>query len=72
MKNLGNFFACLKQVDLNNGQIILYDTDTQFASCFPSAGELFDAGWVADLTQASQHPLLLNTEVQHETTIRGS
>ena len=63
MKNLDNFSAYLKQTDLSKGQIILYDTETQLTTCFQSAGEMFDAGWIADLQQAAQFPLLSKTEV---------
>jgi hypothetical protein len=69
MKNIGTFSAYLKQADLSNGQIIIYDTETQLTTCFESAGELFDAGWIADLQPASQFPLLSNTEAtaaQHD------
>ncbi len=62
MKNINNFFAYLKQADLRNGQIILYDADTQLATCFQNAGEMFDAGWIADLQANSQFRLLTNTE----------
>ncbi len=64
MKNINNFSAYLKKADLFNGQIILYDTETQLATDFPSAGELFDAGWIADLQPVSQPPLLSNTAAQ--------
>jgi len=62
MKNINNFSAYLKQVDLRNGQIILYDTETQLATCFQSAGEMFDAGWIADPQTNSHFRLLTNTE----------
>ena len=62
MKNINNFSAYLKQADLRNGQIILYDIETRLATCFQSAGEMFDAGWVADLQSNSQFRLLTNTE----------
>lgn len=58
MKSICNFSAYLKQADLHNGQIILYDSETQLITCFQSAGELFDAGWIADLAPA----LTLNIE----------
>ncbi len=66
MKNIRKFSAYLKQADLSNGQIILYDTETQLTTCFQSAGELFDAGWIADLQPTSQFPLLSNTEATAE------
>lgn len=62
MININNFSAYLKQADLRNGQIILYDTETQLATCFQSAGEMFDAGWIADLQSNSQFRLLTDTE----------
>ena len=62
MKNINKFSAYLKQADLRNGQIILYDTQTQLATCFQSAGEMFDAGWIADLQSNSQFRLLTDTE----------
>ena len=49
MKDAGGYSAYLKQADLHNGQIILYDSETQLATCYQSAGELFDTGWIADL-----------------------
>ena len=73
MKNIGKFSAYLMQADLSNGQIILYDAETQLTTCFQSAGELFDAGWIADLQPASQFPLLLNTAAQGDlpTTVKN-
>ncbi len=62
MKDVSGYSAYLKQADLSNGQIILYDSETQLATSFQSAGELFDAGWIADLQPVSQPPLLTNTE----------
>lgn len=61
MININNFSAYLKQADLRNGQIILYDMETQLATCFQSAGEMFDAGWIADLQSNSQFSLLVET-----------
>lgn len=62
MKNINNFTAYLKKSDLKNGQIILYDMETQLATCFPTAGEMFEAGWIADLPLNSHFRLLTNTE----------
>lgn len=66
MKNINNFSAYLKQADLQNGQIILYDAETQLATNFTSAGEMFDAGWIADLQASSRFRLLTNTEEMKE------
>lgn len=66
MKNSNNFSAYLKQEDLRNGQIILYDTETQLTNCFQNAGEMFDAGWVADLQPNSHLHLLAKTESMTE------
>lgn len=66
MKNINNFSAYLKQADLRNGQIILYDSETQLATNFRTAGEMFDAGWIADLKRNSQFQLLTNTEEMTE------
>ena len=62
MKDISGFSAFLKQTDLRNGQLILYDSETQLATCFQSAGELFDAGWVANLEPIFQFRLLTETE----------
>lgn len=62
MKDVSGFSAYLKQADLHNGQLILYDSETQLATCFDSAGELFDAGWVANLQPNFQFHLLTETE----------
>lgn len=62
MKDISGFSAYLKQADLRNGQLILYDSVTQLATCFQSAGELFDAGWVANLQPNFQFRLLTETE----------
>lgn len=66
MKNINNFLAYLKQSDLRNGQIILYDSETQLATSFRTAGEMFDAGWIADLKRNAQFQLLTNTEEMTE------
>ena len=66
MKNIGNFSGYLKKADRLNGQIILYDTASQLKTCFQSAGEMFDAGWVADLQPTSQIHQSTNTEVTTE------
>ena len=66
IKSIDNFSAYLKKTDLLNGQIILYDTETQLTICFQSAGELFDAGWIADLHPSPQFRLLSNAEVTAE------
>lgn len=49
MKNTNNVFAYIEKEDLLNGQIILYDKETKLQTQFNSAGELFDAGWIADI-----------------------
>lgn len=72
MKNINNFSAYLKQADLRNGQIILYDTETELATSFLSAGEMFDAGWVADLQSIAQFSLLTNTEGMTEPALSGA
>jgi len=66
MKNINNFSAYLKQTDLRKGQIIVYDSVTQLATIFRTAGEMFDAGWIADLKRNSQLQLLANTEEMTE------
>lgn len=66
MKNINNFSAYLKKADLQNGQIILYDSETQLATCFSSAGEMFDAGWIADLQSNSRFRLLTNMDETKE------
>lgn len=55
MKSIDNFSAYLKQADLQRGKIVLYDTETQLATLFQSAGELFNAGWIADLQSDLQN-----------------
>lgn len=61
MKNINSFSAYLKHADLRNGQIILYDAETHLATCFQSAGEMFDAGWIADLqTHFQLHLMTVN------------
>ncbi len=54
MQNINRLCAYLKQTDLNNGQLILYDSETQLSTSFQSVGEMFDAGWIADL-QTNSH-----------------
>lgn len=62
MKNISNFLAYLKQGDLRNGQIILYDAETQLTTTFRTAGEMFDAGWIADLKKHTQYQMWTTTE----------
>ena len=62
MKNIHNFSAYLKHSDLCNGQIILYDMETQLATPFQTTGDMFDAGWIADLQEISQLSVLMNTK----------
>ncbi|SHJ05399.1 hypothetical protein SAMN02745165_01425 [Malonomonas rubra DSM 5091] len=68
MKNISNFSAYLKQADLRNGQIILYDSETQLATNYRTAGEMFDAGWIADLTENAQFRLLSRTDEMAESS----
>lgn len=58
IKNTKNFFAYIKKADLLNGEIIIYDKETKQKTRFYSAGELFDAGWVADMKKNNElhHP----------------
>lgn len=66
MKDSNNFSAYLKQTDLLNGQIILYDTASQVQTSFQSAGEMFDAGWIADLCPAPKLSLLSSKKITAE------
>jgi len=66
MKNINHFSAYLKQADLQKGHLILYDAETQLATCFQNAGEMFDAGWIADLQANSQFRLRTGTDAMIE------
>lgn len=66
MEDIGGHSAYLKQADLRNGQIILYDSETQLTTMFQSAGELFDAGWVANSRPNYKFRPLTETESMTE------
>lgn len=70
MKNHDNFSAYIKHADLSNGQIILYDTKTPLTTVYQSAGEMFDAGWIANLKPDSQFPAQSNMATKDDPRAR--